>query len=281
MISSSTLQGKIDETGTTHQLPFSSIFARNGAVSQKMDGNRLLVSLCRCILAIRMSHQLVISHNFASLVKLPGGNILMGIGLTAELVRCSYQPTILVHEELMHSHLMLLPPGIDAGMIDYERTTLVVDDGRVMSLSYFCRRHRIPLVVAEEFHTLIALGIAAEVKDILTINGINTRRGETVLIRSVWFFRTENTNLITAGSRQATIAHEEIVVLAHLLNIASLARNIISAGNLLAEIGIAGTVGISSSRSNGHTASLIRESIGIVTKTIGLIESDHEDTTRP
>ena len=176
---------------------------------------------------------------------------------------------------------MLLTPGVEAGMIDDERTTLVVNDGRVMSLSHFSRRHRIPLIVAEEFHTLIALGIAAEVKDILTVNGINTRRGETVLIRSVWFLRTENTNLITAGSRQATIAHEEIVVLAHLLDIASLARNIISAGNLLAEIRVAGTVGICSPRSNGLTAYLIRESIGIVTKTVGLIESDHEDTTRP
>ena len=42
-----------------------------------------------------------------------------------------------------------------------------------MSLSQFSIRHGFPLVVAEEFHTLVALGIATEVEDIPAIHGIN------------------------------------------------------------------------------------------------------------
>ena len=157
----------------------------------------------------------------------------------------------------------------------------MVYDGRVMSLSQFGIRHGFPLVVAEEFHTLITLGIATEVENILAIHGINACRGQTVLIRSVRFLRAENTNLIATGSRQTTITHKEIIILAHLLDIACLAGNTPATSYLLAEIGVAGSICICRSRCSCYSLHLVWVGISIVTKTILLVKFNHEDACKP
>ena len=140
-----------------------------------MDGNRLLISHCRCILTVRMSYDLIISLYLCCIIELLGSNIIIGISLAAKLVRSSNQPAVLVYEELMYTNLMSLGSVIKTSMINDESTSLMVYDGRVMSLSQFSIRHGFPLIIAEEFHTLIALGIATEVEDILAIHGINAR----------------------------------------------------------------------------------------------------------
>ena len=246
-----------------------------------MDGNRLLISHCRRILTVRMSYHLIIALYFCCIIELLDSNIIIGISLAAKLVRSSNQPTILVNEELMYTNLMLLTSVHEAGMVNDECSSLMVYDGRVMSLSQFGIRHGFPLVVTEEFHTLIALGIATEVEYILAIHGINARRGQTVLIRSVRFLRAENTNLIATGSCQTTITHKEIIILAHLLDIASLAGNTPATSYLLAEIGVAGSICICCSRCSCYSLHLVWVGISIVTKTILLVKFNHEDACKP
>ena len=152
-----------------------------------MDGNRLLIIHCCRILTVRMSYYLIIARYHCCIIELLSGNIIISISLATKLVRSSNQPAILVYEELMYTNLMLLISVHEAGMVNDEGTSLMVYDGRVMSLSQFGIRHGFPLVVTEEFHTLIALGINTEVENILVIHGINARRSQTVLIRSVRF----------------------------------------------------------------------------------------------
>ena len=157
----------------------------------------------------------------------------------------------------------------------------MVYDGRVMSLSQFGIRHGFPLVVAEEFHTLIAIGVSSKVDSCLVIYGSYARRGQTVLIRSVRFLRTENTNLIATGSCQTTITHKEIIILAHLLDITSLAGNTPATSYLLAEIGVAGSICICCSRCSCYSLHLVWVGISIVTKTILLVKFNHEDACKP
>ena len=140
-----------------------------------MDGNRFLISHCRRILTIRVSYDLIIALYLCCTIELLGSNIIISISFAAKLVRSSNQPAVLVYEELMYTNLMSLGSVIKTSMINDECTSLMVYDGRVMSLSQFSIRHGFPLVVAEEFHTLIALGIATEVENILAIHGINAR----------------------------------------------------------------------------------------------------------
>ena len=140
-----------------------------------MYGNRFLISHCRCILTVRMSYDLIISLYLCCIIELLGSNIIISISLAAKLVRSSNEPTILIYKELMNTNLMSLGSVIKTSMINDESTSLMVNDGRVMSLSQFGSRHGFPLVVAEEFHTLVALSIATEVENILAIHGINAR----------------------------------------------------------------------------------------------------------
>ena len=140
-----------------------------------MDGNRFLIIHCRRILTVRVSYDLIIALNLCCIIELLGSNIIISISLAAKLVRSSNEPTILIYKELMNTNLMSLGSVIKTSMINDESTSLMVYDGRVMSLSQFSIRHGFPLVVAEEFHTLVALSIATEVENILAIHGINAR----------------------------------------------------------------------------------------------------------
>ena len=150
-----------------------------------------------------------------------------------------------------------------------------------MSLSQFGIRHGFPLVVTEEFHTLVAIGVNSKVDSCPVIYGSYALRGQTVLIRSVRFLRAENTNLIATGSRQTTITHKEIIILTYLLDIACLAGNIPATSYLLAEIGVAGSICICRSRCSCYSLHLVWVGISIVTKTILLVKFNHEDACKP
>ena len=94
-----------------------------------MDGNRFLISHCRCILTVRMSYDLIISLYLCCIIELLGSNIIISISFAAKLVRSSNQPTVLVNEELMYTNLMPLCAIIETGMVNDESPSLMVNDG--------------------------------------------------------------------------------------------------------------------------------------------------------
>ena len=178
----------------------------------------------------------------------------------------------------MNTNLMTLATIAETGMINHERTVLLVNESRVMPLCNLSTAHRIPLITAKKQYATV-VGCGSTIVHLITLE--ECRCAIAIYERSIRLLRTEDSHLVTAVTGQATITHEEEVVLANLLNIACLTRYVISTGNLLTEVRVAGTVGISSTRSSGLAIHLVREGIGIVAETIGLIESDHKDTARP
>ena len=228
-----------------------------------------------------MSNKLIVACYIRSRIELLGGNFVIGDSLATKLVWRCHQPTVLIQEQLMHAHLMSFRGVIETSVVNQQSTSLMIYNSRVVTLRQLCCRHCFPLIVAKEFHTLVALGICAVVEDILVVHGIDTCRCQAVLVRTVRIGRAEHTHLVTTSSRQASITHEEIIILAHLLDVAGLTRHIIAAGYLLAEIRVTSGVGIGRTCGGRLAAYLVREGIGIVAKTIFRVQTNHENTARP
>ena len=268
----------MDVISTSRTLPGSLLSASDGSIGIEGDVDRCLESLCLGILTILMTHELIVACNVCICDRCLGSNRLIGDGLTVKLEWSCHQPALIVEEELMNTHLMTFATIAETSVINHERTILLVNERRVVTLCKLSTAHGIPLVTAKEQYATV-VGCGRTIVHLITLE--ESRCAIAILVRTIRILRTEDAHLVTAIAGQATIAHEEEVVLAYLLNIACLARYVISTRYLLAEVRVAGAVGTGSTRSSGFAIHLVREGIGIVAETIGLIQLNHKDTTRP
>ena len=205
-------------------------------------------------------------------------NLSIGSRAAVKLIRSGYKPTILVKEELMHTYLMTESAVVELRMINDKLTALSINESRVMSLSDLAGRHCLPLITIHQKDAAVCSSATTIVHLIFCIY---SRGSVRINIRSRRVLRAENSHLIALAWIQTAIAEEKEPVFTNLLDVATLARYIISSGNLLAEIRIRGTSLAGRTRRLRNAIDLIWISIGIIAKTGVSIKLQHKNTTRP
>ena len=105
-----------------------------------------------------MHEHLPLSRNLAGLVQLLRSILFIGLRLAVVLERSCHQPSLFVHEHLVHTLLETFSSVVEARVIDQIGAAVVGGDDAVMALGTFAHRHESPFVIAA--HELLSARVA-------------------------------------------------------------------------------------------------------------------------
>ena len=120
---------------------------------------------------VGVGDELIVACHLVSTIKLRCCDVGSRNGFAAEFVGRCDEPAVLVDEHLMDAHLMSFGIIVEAGVIDEQCTTLMIDDSRVVSLGKFGSRHGVPLIVGQDLHTDATTDVSAVVEDVAVVDG--------------------------------------------------------------------------------------------------------------
>ena len=229
-----------------------------------------------------VDEQLVLAGNLVLGNLLRGGDVGTRHLLASVLKRCCHEPAVLVLEHLVDAHLMALAGVLEAGVVyQIGAAVLSSDDGVVAlrALAIVALGLVAPVGVGAEdvLATVAVVGVGSEVQLVAVENGTGVLG---VHVGPVRILRAEHAHLVAAvvvvaghaACCQATVAHEEVVVAADILDVAGFARHIVAASNLLAEVGVDGDV----------IARTLQFVLHVVVAQTGLlVELEHVDNAAP
>ncbi len=178
------------------------------------------------------------------------------------LKRCRHEPSVLVLEHLVHTDGMTLGAVIRPRVVNQIDTAVIVHQYGVVALCHLPVSLVRPLVVAHQPHTLRTVGIAVGCR---RINGIVTA---LILIRSRDAGRAEHAHIVAAVRSQAAQRHKQVIIPVDVLDIGSLAGDIIAARQLVSLIRIGDICFITICRA-------------VITQPGRLVQLDHPDATEP
>ena len=233
-----------------------------------LHGRHLLV--VGIVHAVFVVEQLVGAGNLLPGERLSRGDVGIGGLLAVILKRGGHQPSILVDKHLVHAHLVADGAVVEFRVINQIGAAVGGSDDRVVALGTFAHGHESPVVVGTHDFLTSPVAPLAIVHLIGVEDGVHVAR---VLVGAVGLVGAEHTHLVAAVGREETVADEEVIVVADMLDIGTFARYIVSAGDFCSEI-----------RVGGHTVAVaVGRGIAdiIVSQTCLLIQLEHPDTARP
>ena len=253
-----------------------------GTITLEFDIGRLSYLFLGMIQLVAMNQQLVLTRNTVGSYLLCSGYIGTRHLLASIFEGSSHQPSVLALEHLVDTHLMSLTPVLETGVINQIRTTVFSGDDGVMTLRPLakvssCRASPRGISTEDVDTAVVIVLLRTEVQQIRgEYSTVVTRIG----IGTVGILRAKHTHLVTTvvivvghttGS-QSAIGNKQVVIPTDILNIAGLARYIVSTCNLLTEV-----------RIDGNTVARASQGIFyiIVAQSCILIEFQHPDTTAP
>ena len=220
---------------------------------------------------------MIVALNIGSGPRLSGGDGLIGGFFTIELEGSGAEPALLVEVELVGAHLMMVGSVVELGVSDQKGTPLVVLTNGVVSLGALPYCHLPPVIhSSNEFHASVGSSTRAIVKLVVGVEG---RSAGGISVGSIGIGGTEHTHFVATIGSKTTIAHEEVIVVANVLDVGTFTTNIASSGNEFAEIGVAG---VACKRGSVRSYPVIGGdgiSVGIIAQSCILVEFEHEDTT--
>ena len=182
---------------------------------------------------------------------------------------------------------------VELGVVNHEGSIFVIERGAVVPLSAFAHSLEAPVVVGtHQFHAAVGLSIGTIVQPIaIVIAGIVVGGIEVETVRSL---AAEGSHLIAslgnlvpimvelvgavlillvATRCKASVAHEEVIVIADVLDVGAFAAAVISSGNALAEVGVG----------EGAPSSVCRQvvGVGVVAESCLFIQFEDEDASTP
>ena len=164
-------------------LPGSLLCTGDSSIGIEGDVDWSLESLCLGILTILMTHELIVACNVGICDRCLRCNRLIGDGLAVKLEWSCHQPALIIEEELMNTHLMTFAAIAETGVINHERTILLVNERRVVTLCNLSAAHRIPLVTAKEQYATV-VGSGRTIVHLITLE--ECRCAIAIYERTIW-----------------------------------------------------------------------------------------------
>ena len=228
--------------------PGTSLLACYLSVGSKCDWClQSFIHLC-AVQLVRVYDKMVISCQLFSTERLCCLNLLLFCCSDASnRVLCSciaeracYEPTFFVDIQAMNTHLVACCSVVELCVEYHISLSVSTYYCRVVTLSCLAYCHVAPFVVGtNEFQTSVVSSFWTIVHCVWCV-------GSKVVVaipeRSCRAGRAEYSHLVTSIRSKSTITHKEVVIVSDMSDIRTLAWNIVSAGNLLAEVCIIASI---------------------------------------
>ena len=256
---------------TLNQRPSTGPVARDGSVLVQRHVHHIGTLKLLIVQLIFVQHKLIIARYFILAVLASSSNAIVRERFPIEFERCHAKPTMLIQEHLMHTVLESLVARVETSVINQETASLAIHERRIVPLRHFC--HRLKCQSVECRHQQVSPHrciVRTIVHLVAVVDGCLSLR---IHVRTFYLLRTETAHHVTLLCRESTIRHEEIVVLANVLDVTTLARRVIPSSNADAVVRVArGTV---------VAISLVGISGCVVAETILVVQLNQPDATAP
>ena len=244
--------------------------AADGAVVVESDGDGRHLLHVGIVHLVLVDDDLVGAGNVLLLAGSALGDVVVGELLAVILEGRGDDPSLLVEEQLVDAHLVAGGAVVELGVVDQVGASVGCSNGAVVTLCALADGLESPLVVCTHELRAAVVGAGTVVLHVAAEDGGVVVE---VLIGAVGVLRAEDTHLVAAVGGESAVADEEEVVVADALDVGALARDVVSAANLLAEVGVAGDA----------VAGAVGRRVGdvVVAQTCLLVELQHPDAAAP